>query len=86
MTRRRVVVTGLGAVTPAGNDVAESWSNVLAGRSGIGTIAVFDVSAFSSRIGGTIRGLDLDRYLSPPDARRMDPFIHYGLVASIQAL
>ena len=86
MTRRRVVVTGLGAVTPAGNDVAESWSNVLAGRSGIGTIDVFDVSAFSSRIGGTIRGLDLDRYLSPRDARRMDPFIHYGLVASIQAL
>ena len=86
MTRRRVVVTGLGAVTPAGNDVAESWSNVLAGRSGIGAIDVFDVSAFSSRIGGTIRGLDLDRYLSPRDARRMDPFIHYGLVASIQAL
>ena len=86
MTRRRVVVTGLGAVTPAGNDVAETWSNILAGRSGIGTIDVFDVSAFSSRIGGTIRGLDLGRYLSRRDARRMDPFIHYGLVASVQAL
>ena len=86
MTRRRVVVTGLGAVTPAGNDVAETWSNILAGRSGIGVIDVFDVSAFSSRIGGAIRGLDLARYLSPRDARRMDPFIHYGLVASIQAL
>lgn len=86
MTRRRVVVTGLGAVTPAGNDVAETWSNILAGRSGIGTIDVFDVSAFSSRIGGTIRGLDLGRYLSARDARRMDPFIHYGLVASVQAL
>ena len=86
MTRRRVVVTGLGAVTPAGNDVAETWSNILAGRSGIGAIDVFDVSAFSSRIGGAIRGLDLARYLSPRDARRMDPFIHYGLVASIQAL
>ena len=85
-TRTRVVVTGLGAVTPAGNDVTETWSNILAGRSGIGTIDVFDVSAFSSRIGGTIRGLDLDRYLAPRDARRMDPFIHYGLVASIQAL
>ena len=86
MTRRRVVVTGMGAVTPAGNDVTETWSGILAGRSGIGTIDVFDVSAFSSQIGGTIRGLDLDRYLSPRDARRMDPFIHYGLVASIQAL
>ena len=85
-TRTRVVVTGLGAVTPAGNDVTETWSNILAGRSGIGAIDVFDVSAFSSRIGGTIRGLDLDRYLTPRDARRMDPFIHYGLVASIQAL
>ena len=85
-TRTRVVVTGLGAVTPAGNDVTETWSNILAGRSGIGAIDVFDVSAFSSRIGGTIRGLDLDRYLAPRDARRMDPFIHYGLVASIQAL
>ena len=86
MTRRRVVVTGLGAVTPAGNDVAETWANILAGRSGIRTIEAFDVSGFSSRIGGAIRGLDLDRYLTPRDARRMDPFIHYGLVASIQAI
>ena len=86
MTRRRVVVTGLGAVTPAGNDVAESWSNILAGRSGIQTIDAFDVSGYASRIGGAIRGLDLGRYLTPRDARRMDPFIHYGLVASIQAV
>ena len=86
MTRRRVVVTGLGAVTPAGNDVAESWSNILAGRSGIRTIDAFDVSGYASRIGGAIRGLDLGRYLPPRDARRMDPFIHYGLVASIQAV
>ena len=86
MTRRRVVVTGLGAVTPAGNDVAESWSNILAGRSGIRTIDAFDVSGYASRIGGAIRGLDLGRYLTPRDARRMDPFIHYGLVASIQAV
>ena len=86
MTRRRVVVTGLGAVTPAGNDVAESWSNILAGRSGIRTIDAFDVSGYASRIGGAIRGLDLGRFLTPRDARRMDPFIHYGLVASIQAV
>ena len=86
MTRRRVVVTGLGAVTPAGNDVAQTWTNILAGRSGIGTIDAFDVSGYSSRIGGAIRDLELSSYLSPRDARRMDPFIHFGLVASIQAL
>ena len=86
MTRRRVVVTGLGAVTPAGNDIADTWSNIVAGRSGIGLIDSFDVTGYASRIGGTIRNLDLSRYLAPRDARRMDPFIHYGLVASIQAI
>ena len=86
MTRRRVVVTGLGAVTPAGNDVSQTWSNIVAGRSGIQAIDAFDVSGYSSRIGGAIRGLDLSSYLTPRDARRMDPFIHYGLVASIQAI
>ncbi len=86
MTRRRVVVTGLGAVTPAGNDVAEAWSNVVAGRSGIRRIDAFDVSGYASRIGGAVRGLDLSPYLIPRDARRMDPFIHYGLVAGIQAM
>ena len=86
MTRRRVVVTGLGAVTPAGNDVAETWSSIVAGRSGIRTIDSFDVSEYSSRIGGSIRDLDLSPYLTPRDARRMDPFIHYGLVAGIQAI
>ena len=86
MTRRRVVVTGLGAVTPVGNDVAETWSGIVAGRSGIRPIDSFDVSGYSSRIGGAVRDLDLSPYLTPRDARRMDPFIHYGLVASIQAL
>ena len=86
MTRRRVVVTGLGAVTPAGNDVSQTWSNIVAGRSGIQALDAFDVSGYSSRIGGAIRGLDLSSYLTPRDARRMDPFIHYGLVASIQAI
>ena len=86
MTRRRVVVTGLGAVTPAGNDVAETWTNIVAGRSGIRSIDVFDVSEYASRIGGSVRDLELSRYLTPRDARRMDPFIHYGLVASIQAI
>ena len=86
MTRRRVVVTGLGAVTPAGNDVAGTWSNIVAGRSGIRAIDAFDVSEYASRIGGAVRGLDLSPYLTPRDARRMDPFIHYGLVAGIQAI
>ena len=86
MTRRRVVVTGLGAVTPVGNDVPETWSNIAAGRSGIRAIDAFDVSEYASRIGGAVRGLDLSAYLTPRDARRMDPFIHYGLVASIQAI
>ena len=86
MTRRRVVVTGLGAVTPVGNDVGETWSGIVAGRSGIRPIDSFDVSGYSSRIGGAVRDLDLSPYLTPRDARRMDPFIHYGLVASIQAL
>ena len=86
MTRRRVVVTGLGAVTPAGNDVAQTWAGIVAGRSGIRPIDAFDASGYSSRIGGAVRDLDLSPYLTPRDARRMDPFIHYGLVASIQAL
>ena len=86
MTRRRVVVTGLGVVTPAGNDVTETWSNIVAGRSGIRALDAFDVSEYASRIGGAVRDLDLSRYLTPRDARRMDPFIHYGLVAAIQAI
>ena len=86
MTRRRVVVTGLGAVTPAGNDVAGTWANIVAGRSGIRAIDAFDVSGYASRIGGAVRELDLSPYLTPRDARRMDPFIHYGLVAGIQAI
>ena len=86
MTRRRVVVTGLGSVTPAGNDVTETWSSIVAGRSGIRALDAFDVSEYASRIGGAVRDLDLSRYLTPRDARRMDPFIHYGLVAAIQAI
>jgi len=86
MTRRRVVVTGLGAVTPVGSDVTGTWSEIVAGRSGIRAIDVFDVSGYASRIGGAVRGLDLSPYLAPRDARRMDPFIHYGLVAGIQAI
>jgi len=84
--RRRVVVTGLGLVAPVGNNVAESWENVLAGKSGIGPITHFDISAFSVRFGGAIRDFDITEYLTAKDARKMDPFIHYGMAAGIQAI
>ncbi len=86
MSRRRVVVTGLGMLTPVGNTVVESWGNVLAGKSGIQMLDHFDVSAYATRFGGSIRGLDLPEYLSTKDARKMDPFIQYGIIASIQAV
>ncbi len=83
---RRVVVTGLGLVTPLGHNVADTWSGILAGRSGIDIIDVFDTSEFSSRIGGTIRNFDVTPYMSPKEARRNDPFIHYGIAAGCQAI
>ncbi len=86
MTRRRVVVTGLGCVSPVGNTVQDSWSNLLSGRSGIDFIKKFDASAFACQFAGEVKGLDLDAYISPKDARGMDAFIHFGIVASIQAV
>ncbi len=85
MSRRRVVVTGLGLVSPVGNTVPEAWENLIAGKSGIGPITRFDASAFSARIAGEVRGFDVSTYLSPKEARRMDVFIHYGMAAGIQA-
>lgn len=84
--RRRVVVTGLGLVAPVGNSVAEAWNNILAGKSGIGPIEHFDISAFSVRFGGAIRDFDVTEYLSAKEARKMDPFLHYGMAAGIQAI
>ena len=86
MSRRRVVVTGLGCVSPVGNTVDQAWANLLAGKSGIGLISKFDASAFACRIAGEVRDLDLDHYISPKDARAMDTFIHYGVVAAAQAV
>ena len=86
MTRRRVVVTGLGCVCPVGNTVAQAWTNVLAGKSGVDTISKFDASTFSCKIAGEVRGLDLETYISSKDARAMDSFIHYGIVAAVQAV
>jgi len=86
MTRRRVVVTGLGCVSPVGNSVEESWSNLLAGRSGIARITRFDPTAFACQIAGEVKGFQLEHYLSTKEARSMDTFIHYGLAASVQAV
>lgn len=86
MSRRRVVVTGLGIICPIGNTVAEAWSNALAGKSGIGRIARFDASSLSSQIAGEVKNFDVAGYLSPKEARRMDRFIHFGIAAGVQAL
>ena len=86
MSRRRVVVTGLGIVSPVGNTVEEAWQNILAGRSGIGPVTRFDASTFPSRIVGEVKNFDIGQYLSPKEARRMDTFIHYGMAAGIQAI
>jgi 3-oxoacyl-[acyl-carrier-protein] synthase II len=83
---RRIVVTGLGAVTSLGHDVKTTWDNILAGRSGISTIDAFDVSGFASQIGATVRDLDLSPYMPPKEARKTDPFIHYGIAAAVQAV
>jgi 3-oxoacyl-[acyl-carrier-protein] synthase II len=86
LSRRRVVVTGLGLICPVGNAVAEAWQRVLAGTSGITRITRFDASAFPSQIAGEVKGFDVAAYLAPKEARRYDTFIHYGLAAAIQAL
>ena len=86
MTRRRVVVTGLGCVSPVGNTVSEAWSNLLAGQSGIGPITRFDASAMSCRIVGEVKNFDLESYISAKEARTMDRFIHYGIAAAAQAI
>ena len=85
MARRRVVVTGLGAITPVGVGVAETWQNIVAGKSGIGRITRFDPSAFACQVAGEVKGFDVTQYLPPKDARRMDRFVHFGLVAGMEA-
>jgi len=83
---RRIAVTGLGLLTPVGNDVKSSWAAIRAGESGIRRIDRFDVSEFSTRFGGALREFDRDKYLPAKEARRMDEFMHYGIAAGIQAL
>ena len=86
MARRRVVVTGLGLVTPVGNSVEESWSNIKAGKSGIASIEHFDASGFNTRFGGSVTDFDISPYLNPKEARKMDLFIQYGVAAGGQAI
>jgi len=86
LSNRRVVITGLGLLTPVGNTVEESWKNIIAGKSGIAPITSFDASQFSARISGSVKNFDPTLYITPKDIKKMDTFIHYGLAAGIQAL
>ena len=86
MSKRRVVVTGLGLLTPVGNNVEESWANIVAGKSGIALITAFDASQFSTRISGSVKNFDATEYLAPRDLKKMDIFIHFGIAAGIQAM
>ncbi|MCL2523934.1 MAG: beta-ketoacyl-ACP synthase II [Betaproteobacteria bacterium] len=86
MARRRVVITGLGLISPVGNNVEEGWRNIVAGVSGIAPITRFDVSSFPVRFAGEVKNFDITQYIAAKDARRMDRFIHYGLAAGIQAV
>ncbi|MBS0338323.1 MAG: beta-ketoacyl-ACP synthase II, partial [Proteobacteria bacterium] len=85
MTRRRVVVTGLGVISPVGSTVQQAWDNLVAGKSGITRVTRFDPSRLSCQIAGEVKGFDVNDYLSAKEARRMDTFIHYGMAAGIQA-
>lgn len=86
LARRRVVITGLGQVSPVGNDIATGWANIVAGQSGITRITRFDASDLACQIAGEVKGFNIADYISPKEARRMDVFIHYGIAAAFQAV
>ncbi|UOO81504.1 beta-ketoacyl-ACP synthase II [Uruburuella testudinis] len=86
MSQRRVVITGLGQVSPVGNDIATAWSNLLAGQTGIGTITRFDASELACQVAGEVKDFQIGDYISAKEARRMDVFIHYGIAAALQAV
>ena len=86
MSKRRVVVTGMGIVSPVGNSLETAWDAVTSGKSGIGTITHFDSSAYATHIAGEVRDFDPKTWLPPKDVKRMDTFIHYGLAAAIMAM
>ncbi|MBR5675424.1 MAG: beta-ketoacyl-ACP synthase II [Neisseriaceae bacterium] len=85
-TPKRVVVTGLGQISPVGNNISEAWANLTAGKSGIGTITRFDTTGLACTIAGEVKNFDVAQYISPKEARRMDVFIHYGIAAALQAI
>ncbi|WP_323071902.1 beta-ketoacyl-ACP synthase II [Mycetohabitans endofungorum] len=86
MSRRRVVVTGLGLISPVGNNVVDGWANLVAGKSGIANITKFDASNFSTRFAGEVKGFNVEDYMAAKEARHMDTFIHYGFAAGVQAM
>jgi 3-oxoacyl-[acyl-carrier-protein] synthase II len=86
MTRRRVVITGLGLISPVGNTVSEGWANLVAGRSGIGTITKFDASGLTCQVAGEVKGFQVEDYIPGKEAKAMDTFIHFGMAAAIQAV
>ena len=86
MAKRRVVITGLGLICPMGLNVKDCWDGILAGRSGISLVDTFDASAFAVRFAGTVRGFDVTRYIPMKEARKMDPFVHYGIAAASEAI
>ena len=86
MSKRRVVITGMGIVSPVGSTIDTAWADVVNGVSGIGPITRFDVSAFPCRFGGAVKGFELEQYLPAKEARRMDEFMHYGIAAGVQAI
>lgn len=86
MSKRRVVITGLGILSPLGNDLETNWAAIKAGRSGIGPITHFDASAFPTRIAGEVRGFDPAQFIAPKDVKKMDPFVHYGVAAGLMAI
>ena len=86
MSKRRVVVTGMGIISPVGNAVDEAWAAILAGKSGVGPITHFDTAAYPTRIAAEVKNFDPAQYIAPKDIKKMDPFVHYGIAASIQAL
>ncbi|MCW5568390.1 MAG: beta-ketoacyl-ACP synthase II, partial [Dokdonella sp.] len=86
MSKRRVAITGIGILSPLGNDLATSWDGIVNGRSGIGPITHFDASAFATRISGEVKGFDAAQWIPPKDIKKMDPFVHYGVAAALMSI
>ncbi|TDK32883.1 beta-ketoacyl-ACP synthase II [Luteimonas terrae] len=86
MAKRRVVITGIGILSPLGNDLASSWDGIVNGRSGIGPITHFDATNFATRIAGEVKGFDATQWIAPKDVKKMDPFVHYGVAGGLMAI